>query len=113
MSIKTESINKIVNIDGSEVELEITREDNGATAGMPFAKWLIGAPVVTPLAAWQYKQGEIDCIIEEWNDSVLFGKDQLKKSIDAMTQLNNKLKGENAQLRKEIANLGTKGNNFV
>jgi len=110
-ALENQSVKKVVNIDGTPVELEITQTQE--KGGVSFSSWLLVTKNPTPYAAWQYKQGEIECLIAEWNDSVLFGKDQLKKSIDSIKLLNDKLNGENTQLRKEIANLSQEGNNFT
>ena len=106
---------KIVNIDGTPMKMEIQEnaEFKEDTPGLSYLEWAAVTPLITPIKAWNYKQGEIQCLLDEWNESVLYGKDKLKESIEAMTKLNNKLKGENAQLRKELAESMESGNNFI
>jgi hypothetical protein len=84
---------KILNIDGTPVELEIKEnpEYKAPKVGLSYLEWAAHTPLITPVKAWNFKQGEIECLLEEWNESVLFGKDKLKESIESITKLNNKL----------------------
>lgn len=97
------------------VELEVKENPDYAESqkDLTFMDWLTHAPDTTAKNAWEYQQGKIQILLDEWNQSVLYGKDKLKESIESMTKLNNKLKGENQQLRKELAEYTQKGNNFV
>ena len=100
---------KLVDVNGVPVNLEIKENPDykPAKAGLSYIEFVAGISfmALTPKTTWDYKQGEINCLIEEWNESVLYGKDKLKESIEAMTKLNNKLRGENAQLKKELSEL--------
>lgn len=115
---------RLVNTNGMILEVVENAEydDGSKPKGIPsFYEWLAAQPITPTLQqCWAYKSGEILAITEDWEQSVLYGKDQLKRSIDNVVELNKDLEarikvleGQNAQLLKEIDSLSPSVQNNI
>ena len=106
---------KLVDANGIQLEVVENAEYKENPNEVSFYDWVAKQPTLpTAQMAWSYKCGEILAITQDWEESVLFGKERLKDTIDSVTELNNeltkkvaRLEGENTQLRKEIDELGS------
>ena len=119
-----ENKKRLVNTNGMILEVveNANYDDGSQIKGMPsFYEWLGSYPVLPTLQqCWAYKSGEILAITEDWEQSVLFGKEQLKTAIDSVLELNKDLEarikvleGQNAQLLKEIDSLSPSVQNNI
>jgi len=116
-----ENKRKLVDANGMTLEVVENADYKENPTTVSFYDWVAKCPVLpTAQQAWTYKQGEILAIMEDWENSVLFGKDELKKSIDNVVLLNEnltkqvaKLEGEKTQLLKEIDDLGNPVQDFM
>jgi hypothetical protein len=92
---------EIIKEDGFDIEIT-TNEPGKEIKVLSFYDWMAQAIDPSAQAAWNYKQNEIIELINEWNDSVMYGKDKLKDTIDKITKFNTVLKADNKRLREEL-----------
>lgn len=57
-----------------------------------FIEWAGSTQDASARAAWAFKENQIKTILDEWNDSVMYGRDQLKQTIDDLVKANHDLK---------------------
>lgn len=97
---------KIIKSNGIELEvIENEHYEAPEKKVLSYFEWVTKSLDTSSKAAWDYKQGEINQLISEWNQSVCYGKDKLKETIDSLIKFNTALKASNKELRQRLAKL--------
>ena len=100
---------KLIKTNGVNLEV-IENKEYKENKAITFFDWVANTLDHSAQAAWNFKQGEINALIQDWNYSVCWGKDKLKETIDSVTLLNKhlqekikKLQVENEHLKQELS----------